>query len=651
MGVSSIQEILNGNSFDKTRGTLLYRHLPCCVDGGCGSSDAMSIYKEADDKYSVHCYSCSKTQYKDITEGFVQEYVASHSGNVKHVLNASQEVKGKKDTNFKMDSNQVTVNMSKGSIRPLVDRGIKESVAKKYGVRSQVKKDSDNEIGKHIYPYFDSTGKLIAQHIRICPKKAFFWEYEEGNKDFLDNVNLFGQNLFNPGQSTKLTITEGECDAMAAYQMNGELYPVVSLPSGTESVKKIFKNEQVYKWVDSFKEIVIAMDNDEAGKKAARLLAELFPRKAKVMSMRYKDANEYLNNNASTEWTKDFHNAQSYTPEGLVKSSQLIKPLIEGEAIETIAFYPYKLLNRLLMGIRGGELITVTAGTGVGKSAFINELAYGIQKQTSKPVGLLCLEQSKTKTAAKLLSLSMEKPIVNMNVLEKMPSYLKNSELYDDLKDYMKENGCDEHIDQKELENAANKLLSDDKFIIFDHFGSSDIDTIIRKVYQMVTVYECQTVFLDHISIIVSSGDQGDERKALDAIMTKLRMLVEQTGICLFVVSHLKRPQGKGHEEGAATSLAELRGTAGIGQLSDAVIGLERNQQHDDVWLRNCTVTRVLKNRMFGDTGPASVLYYNKGTSRLLEVPQSEYEERLNKEQQNKEKSSNDEFTDSPWTN
>ena len=53
------------------------------------------------------------------------------------------------------------------------------------------------------------------------------------------------------------------------------------------------------------------------------------------------------------------------------------------------------------------------------------------------------------------------------------------------------------------------------------------------------------------------------------------------------MVSHLKRPDGKGHEEGAVSSLSQLRGSASIAQLSDMVIGLERNGQADDPVERN----------------------------------------------------------------
>ena len=97
-------------------------------------------------------------------------------------------------------------------------------------------------------------------------------------------------------------------------------------------------------------------------------------------------------------------------------------------------------------------------------------------------------------------------------------------------------------------------------------------------------------------------------------------MLVQETNIALVIVSHLKRPSDKGHEEGASTSLAQLRGSASIAQLSDMVIGLERNGQHDDPVVRNTTRVRVLKNRFAGVTGPAGNLLYNHETGRMFEM-------------------------------
>ena len=90
------------------------------------------------------------------------------------------------------------------------------------------------------------------------------------------------------------------------------------------------------------------------------------------------------------------------------------------------------------------------------------------------------------------------------------------------------------------------------------------------------------------------------------------------------MVSHLKRPDSKGHEEGAATSLAQLRGSGSIAQLSDMVIGLERNGQAEDVQERNTTRVRVLKNRFSGTTGPAGALLYSRNTGRMTEINEEE---------------------------
>jgi twinkle protein len=102
--------------------------------------------------------------------------------------------------------------------------------------------------------------------------------------------------------------------------------------------------------------------------------------------------------------------------------------------------------------------------------------------------------------------------------------------------------------------------------------------------------------------------------------MTNLRSLTQETGATIHVVSHLRRVDGKkGHEDGLAVSLSHLRGSQAIAQLSDAVIGLERNQQADGE-ARNLTTVRVLKNRYAGETGPATRLAFDPRTARLTET-------------------------------
>jgi twinkle protein len=118
--------------------------------------------------------------------------------------------------------------------------------------------------------------------------------------------------------------------------------------------------------------------------------------------------------------------------------------------------------------------------------------------------------------------------------------------------------------------------------------------------------------------------------------MTKLRTLVQELDISLFLVSHLRRSNDSTpHEEGGVTSLSQLRGSAGIGQLADSVVGLERNGQADNLVERNITTLRILKNRFTGETGPACYLLWDKHTGRLKEIESlQEVQELIDKEEQ-----------------
>ena len=141
---------------------------------------------------------------------------------------------------------------------------------------------------------------------------------------------------------------------------------------------------------------------------------------------------------------------------------------------------------------------------------------------------------------------------------------------------------------------------------------------------------------LDYVklsSVSEVAVSEGDERRAIDTIMTKLRSLVEETGAGIVLVSHLRRVDGnKGHENGVEVSLSHLRGSNSIGQLSDCVIALERNQQSDDIDEARTTRVRVLKSRYTGDVGLATHLLYDGETGRLSEIDTSDIKVDLNDE-------------------
>ena len=159
------------------------------------------------------------------------------------------------------------------------------------------------------------------------------------------------------------------------------------------------------------------------------------------------------------------------------------------------------------------------------------------------------------------------------------------------------------------------------RFYAFDHFGSMRTDEILSRIRYMIKALDCKWIFLDHLSILVSGLEGEDERRNIDNLMTKLRSITEECNVALLLVSHLRRTSGDtGHEQGKEVSLAHLRGSQSIAQLSDAVVAMERDQQSDDENISNTTTIRVLKNRYSGETGVACPLFFNKDTGRLQEV-------------------------------
>jgi len=526
-------------------------HQPC---DDCGSSDALCInYDE-----STFCHSCRKYTHPPLDGSGIAVRVPEKP------LTGSEGF----DSTLELLATQNFVGVP--------ERGLSVATMKTYGV---VIKN-----GQVVYPYFDPTEPTspVAAKLRY-PDKRFQTSGEWGGG------GLFGQQLF-PKGGKYVTLTEGEYDALAAFQMMGSKYPVVSIKNGAGSALKDCKAN--YEWLDSFETIVVCFDADEQGVKAADDVGQLFGGKAKIVKHLggYKDACDYLMANKPQLFNDAFWKAEKYVPDGIVNAASLWDEVnTPMETAEVV--YPFKGINALTYGIRPAELVTVTAGSGLGKSQFLREVVWATLQQTQFNIGLLFLEESIRKTALSIMSLAANKQL-------HLPTTVSTEE---------------------ERREAFDATLADERLYLLDHFGSTDVDNIVGRVRYMAKALDCRYVFLDHVSIVVSAQSNLDERKALDEIMTKLRMLVQETGIALFVVSHLRRPDNKGHEEGAATSLSQLRGSASIAQLSDIVLGLERDGQADDIIVRNTTAVRVLKNRFSGETGRCADLYFDSTTGRMVE--------------------------------
>ena len=460
----------------------------------------------------------------------------------------------------------------KGQATRLVSRKISEKTAELF------KTYKDGQVLRHYY--YDVDGKLTGAKVRT-KDKDFRCEGEV--------KTLFGMQNFRhktTKKTTKLVIVEGELDCMSVWEAQPN-WDVVSIPNGAPAAKKAIQHN--YEWVNYYDKIVIFFDNDDAGRDAAKECAGVLP-PGKVYTGfldGYKDASEALQA-GDTEAIRAVCNYdhQQFTPDGIVDAKDLLE-VVTTPSPPADHDYPFQGLQTKLHGIRFGELTTITSGSGQGKSTFCRSIATDLLNKGER-VGYVALEESNRRTAIGLMSSAVGKSL-----------------------------HIGEHS-KRELTDHFDKTIANWNLHLFDGFGSFDPDHIYNRIEYMAAGLETRVVFLDHLSILLSGLD-GDERRMLDITMTRLRSLVERTGIAMFLVSHLRRSQQDvGHEEGARVALSQLRGSASIAQLSDSVIALERNQQSGSK--HNATTVRVLKNRYSGETGVACLLDYDLSTCKFNET-------------------------------
>lgn len=473
----------------------------------------------------------------------------------------------------------------------LVNQGDNRALAKRH-ITEETTKRFDYQIGKfkgktvQIANYKNNSGTTVAQKLRFP------------NKDFLfigdtKEAGLYGQWMWRDG-GKRLVVVEGEIDCLSVSQVIGKNWPVVSVPTGSKGAKKAMQKQ--LEWLCKFESVILMFDSDDAGKEAAKECAGLFPAgKAKIALLPRKDANEMLVAGDTKEITNAMFDAKPFRPDGIVNGTELWDVVTSED--NTVSFdYPYAGLNAKTLGMRKGEIVTVTAGSGIGKSQLCREFSHFLLTQ-GETVGYIALEESVKRTSLGLMSLAINKPL-HLGTVE---------------------------VSQDELKEAFDSTLGTGRVYLYDHWGSTDSQNLMDKIRYLASGCECGWVILDHISIVVSGMEGGDERRLIDNTMTKCRALVEELKIGLILVSHLKRPEGKGHEEGGRTTLAQLRGSAGIAQLSDIVLGCERDQQDQETG--NVTVVRVLKNRWTGETGVGCLLEYDKYTGRMTEISSADFDD------------------------
>jgi len=540
-----------------------------CPYKDCGSSDAFCYNEE---KMVGHCKSCDRGYpSKELMFDWAKtEYPVKENG---FTPKAIEEV----DVFEVFDTPT-----SKSDGKYVATRGISSNTMEFYGVKlydkvpwkAQNKQTKLYESGvsdEWQFPY-PSGGYKIRRH--GLDKEHFAHFSGMGIK----SDELFGQNLFAVGSSKMVTVTEGEYDAMAAYQMlsgGGYTNPVVSLPSATPSGKLW---EKCKSWLDSFEKIILSADNDKAGQALAERMSLMFPSKVFVMDHgQFKDANDFLINNKSRDFKNAWWAAKKFRPDDvLIDADDYLNLYDESPDFE---YFPtgVEQLDEKILGICKGYFTVIQAPTGVGKTEVMRYLEYQCLTTSDYTFAYMHLEESKLRSVLGLVSYQLDDNLT--------------------LKKFIEEKGRD-----AEVRESIKGLTDSERMIQFSYKPEDGYETLLDKIKYLVAAYGVDYVFFEPIQDLVTGTDKEGQ---LADLSSRLGTMASDIGVGIVTIAH--------QNQTGETMYATM-----IGKKAAFEIVLNRDQEAEDLTERNRTyITVGRKNRVGLGNGPAGSFAFDLETYKL----------------------------------
>ena len=520
----------------------------CRSKGNDTSGDNFVVY---DDGHK-YCYACTYTEFADGGEVKKEEPIITNT-----------------DKEFEMTG-------VSGAIK---DRRISQRIVEKFGVTLEF--DKEGKVFKHHYPYFKNNSREpIATKVRKVCGKTF---HTTGQ---FEDAGLFGQHLWREGGKF-VTVTEGELDALAVAEMVDGKWPVVSIKTGSAGASKDIKAN--LEWLESFENVVICFDMDDAGKKAVDSILPLFSHnKVKVVSLPLKDAGDMLKEGRIQDFTREWWDAKPYRPVDVISfSDERVWEAFVKRGTEEIIPLPeaYGSLNAMMNGgLASGEVTVIGALTSIGKTTMVYNLLYDMVTEGSKKIGAVFLESDIGEIAEKVVSLHSGENI------PLVPKDKRDNTLYRKFYD-----------DFKSHENVY----------LLEHLGMSDVDDLFSKMRWMAKGMDCDVIIVDPLHCAIKSDENG----TIDVFMDRCLKLAKETGVSIIIISHMRKPAVKDPHD---VNEYDMKGSGSINQIAFNTILLSRDKMSDDEYTRNSTKIQLVKCRRTGRTGHAGWLYYEQNTGRMV---------------------------------
>lgn len=524
------------------------KHQPCPFIS-CGSSDAFCWNTK---HHYGKCHSCDSGYPKRGMKVF--DWVPE-----------KYPLKQRRGEMLKVVDNDPVVENETGHWTYRGHRKITAKTMEFYGVKTYVEDDLPI---KHTYVYPDKSTKT-----RFFPK-----EFATANGFKSDK--LFGMDKFPAGSAQAVTITEGELDAMSGFQMMGSKYPFVSLPSATPS-KKLLENCK--DWLGSFKKIYLSLDADDKAEKFAIALMNLFPNRVfKVPHDVYKDANDFLQADATEQYSKAWFSSGLFTPDNIYATEEDFLKLLNDTPEHSYVPTNIHALDDKILGLMQGHFTVIKAPTGIGKSEFMRYLEFNFIKNFPDiRFATWHLEETKLRSLLGVVSYYLNDNLTRKDLIKE--------------KDRL-----------QDVEQAIKYITQNTGYMQFHLREEDGPDELIEQVRVLTQVYGCKYVFFEPIQDVVTVSSDESKEAILADLSVRLSKLAADLNVGIVTIGH-------------TNDNGDFKYCKMIGQRASVIIDLVRDKEADDLIERNTTTLVVKKNRPCGLEGEAGELLFDGETFTLKE--------------------------------
>lgn len=327
----------------------------------CGSADNVVVYDDWEsegDTWFCHTPNCSnkkaEAQLSTHKFKFYDDALRANNKMAKEEKKISPEF-----------ITQAHAAYDSGKVITQTLRGIKPEIWNKYGY-----KESAKVPGRVMVPSTTERGDIVGYKWRNLVKgegQNFGWLAIQE-----DLHQVVGMS--HASSSYKVYVFEGGEDSLAAAQMLGK-YSFVWVPNGAASALKSI--DASINFLDKFDEVVICMDDDEAGRTATKQILDKYPEFKRLnLPQGCKDANECLQKGKTKEFQECAWAASAQEPDFVVSWDDIIHNIKNKGVMSKGIRTGLDATDKLLGGWRAGEVTVLTASTGAGKSTLARQLAY-----------------------------------------------------------------------------------------------------------------------------------------------------------------------------------------------------------------------------------------------------------------------------------